>query len=1011
MVENKSNGSERNSITKTEKDRMISLERLQALIRVSRQMFEEASPEGLMQRAADAALELTRAGRGLSGHGYENGGFSVEARARRPGIPAPSWDDGFSRENVMVYRGLLQEVASIRLTQSELATLSLERRLPAADKQPLRGLLGARVEDQEGELTGLILVADKEGEAFTPEDEAFLRELAAITSSSMHQVEAGSLQAAQATEAEEKGRILDAIMRYIPEGLTVAEAPDIRVREVSRYGVELTGRTREELLGTTADSHPSGWGLLHKHGEAPAGAEELPLTRAVRRGEVIENEEWIIERPDRTRTNISCNAGPILNEKGEITGGVIAWRDVTQQKKEEASLRGAWDDLEAEVWRRTSELQEAKQTLEREVKQHKRTASLLQESNEVLESIFANTHFLMAYMDRDFNFIRVNQAYADAAGKTVDFFPGRNHFELYPHEENQALFQSVLETGEPYVAIEKPFHHPDRPDRGETYWDWSLRPVWTEPGEVSGLLLGLMDVTDRVYAEQERYEGERKFRLLAESIEDVFWMSKSGITEMLYVSPAYEKVWGRSVASLYASPRSFIDAVHPEDRPRVVAELKRHATEGWNLEYRIVRPDGEVRWIRDRGFPLRDGKGIFAGMCGTASDITEVKEAEEAIRESERRYRELQERSLDGFARTDMENRFVQVNSAFENLVGYSESELQNMTVPDITPEKGFAEEVGMKQELRRIGHTPLMEKEFQRKDGTLVPVELRVHLTRGASGAPREMWAFIRDITERKQAEAEIRKNLEQLEQSNRDLGDFAYVTSHDLQEPLRKIQTFGDRLWAKYAEQFDDRGRDYLERMITAATRMRGLIEALLHYSRVSSRQQSFSEVNLGDAVQEALSNLEDRIDRSGGTVVVRDLPQVEGDSHQLVQLMQNLIGNALKFQRPGVAPHILIDYNTSPGPKPAGKRRSRFSKRCEVRIQDNGIGLDQAYADQIFKPFHRLHGRGEYEGVGMGLAICRKIVERHGGEIRVESSEGHGSVFIVSLPYKHPVSLKRG
>jgi PAS domain S-box-containing protein len=544
--------------------------------------------------------------------------------------------------------------------------------------------------------------------------------------------------------------------------------------------------------------------------------------------------------------------------------------------------------------------------------------------------------------------------------------------------------------------MEKPFSHPNQPERGVTYWDWSLHPVRDEQGGVAGLLLGLLDVTERVKAQQERREGERMFRLLAETIEDVFWMSRPGISDMLYVSPAYEKVWGRSVESLYASPRSFIEAIHPEDRPGVLTEIRRHAMGRWDLEYRVVRPDGEVRWVRDRGFPLRDEQGSFVGTCGTASDITGLKEAEAAIRESEQRALELQERSLDGFARTDVEGWFLEVNQAFETLVGYSESELRHMTVEEITPEKWFEQERCMAESLRREGHTPLYEKEFRRKDGILVPVELRVHLSRDADGAPREMWAVVRDITERKTAEAELLENVKKLEQSNRALGDFAYVTSHDLQEPLRKIQTFGDRLSTKYGDSLDDRGRDYLERMVSAATRMRGLIEALLRYSRVSTRQQPFSEVDLNEAAQEALYNLEDLIERSGGTVDVGELPRVEGDPHQLVQLMQNLIGNALKFQRPGVPPAIRIEQQ-----EPSGEEGDGSS--CELHFEDNGIGFDVRNAQQIFKPFHRLHGRGEYEGAGMGLAICRKIVERHGGEIRVESQEGRGSVFVVTLPLK--------
>ncbi|MCF8061908.1 MAG: PAS domain S-box protein [Deltaproteobacteria bacterium] len=877
-------GSENGSKGILEEGQTISLERSRVLLRVTGTVLEETSPHGLLQRAAEAALELTGARVGAAGYGCEDGLFRVQATTGNGEAPPGPPEETVQEEMQAAYRELLQGVPSIRLPDAGLAARGSGHGSESF-QGPAAGCLAAGLRGPGSEAAGVIMVMDKRDGEFTEEEEVCLRQLADISSLAMNHIEARALADSRAVAVEEKGGILQA---------------------------------------------------------------------------------------------------------------------VTGQKQAEAALKTAWDDLESEVWRRTSELRTAKQNLEQEVREHRRTADRLRESNEVLESIFANTHLLMAYMDRNFDFIRVNEAYAAAANKTVDFFTGKNHFDLYPHEENEALFRRVLETGEPYAVTAKPFDHPHQPDRGTTYWDWSLQPVWDDRGGVSGVLLGLMDVTDRVKAEQERSEGERKFRLLAETIEDVFWMSKPGITDMLYVSPAYEKVWGRSVESLYAVPRSFIDAVHPEDRPRVVEEIKRHAMGKWDLEYRIVRPDGELRWVRDRGFPLRDGQGSTIGMCGTASDITRLKEAEEAIRKSEQRARELQERSLDGFARTDMESRFIEVNQAFEALVGYSESELREMTVRDITPNQWLHKELGMAEQLRREGHTPLYEKEFQRKDGTLVSVELRVHVSRDAEGTPREMWAFVRDITERKQTEIELLENMKKLEQSNRDLGDFAYVTSHDLQEPLRKIQTFGDRLGTKYADRLDDRGRDYLDRMVSAATRMRSLIEALLHYSRVSTRQQPFSEVELDEVAREALFNLEDLIDRSNGAVAVSGLPRVEGDPHQLLQLMQNLIGNALKFQRPGVPPSIRIDQRKLP-------RKKGARERCELRFEDNGIGIEERYMEQIFKPFHRLHGRGEYEGAGMGLAICRKIVERHGGDIRVESEEGQGSVFIVTLPLKQPPAGK--
>jgi PAS domain S-box-containing protein len=235
-----------------------------------------------------------------------------------------------------------------------------------------------------------------------------------------------------------------------------------------------------------------------------------------------------------------------------------------------------------------------------------------------------------------------------------------------------------------------------------------------------------------------------------------------------------------------------------------------------------------------------------------------------------------------------------------------------------------------------------------------------------------------------------------EKLQQSNRELQDFAYVASHDLQEPLRKIQAFGDRLERKYREALSEEGADYLQRMRHAAKRMQVLIEDLLTFSRVSTKSQPFVAVNLEEITRDVLSDLEVRIEQTGATVHLDKLPTLDADPLQMRQLMQNLVGNALKFSQPDVPPVIKIfgDFNqitNLPG------------NICQIKIQDNGIGFEEKYTDRIFTVFQRLHGRGEYEGSGVGLAVCRKIVERHNGHITAESAVGEGATFIITLPVK--------
>lgn len=238
------------------------------------------------------------------------------------------------------------------------------------------------------------------------------------------------------------------------------------------------------------------------------------------------------------------------------------------------------------------------------------------------------------------------------------------------------------------------------------------------------------------------------------------------------------------------------------------------------------------------------------------------------------------------------------------------------------------------------------------------------------------------------------------ELERSNRELQDFAFVASHDLQEPLRKIQAFGDRLRTVQAAKLDGQGRDYLDRMYNAASRMHTLINDLLTFSRVTTKAQPFGRTDLNKITAEVVSDLETRIEETGGSVDIGQLPVIEADELQMRQLFQNLIANALKFRKKDVEPNVTLTSENA-GAKATRNGGSGDSDAIRIYVKDNGIGFDEKYLDRIFTPFQRLHGRNEYEGTGIGLAVCRKIVERHGGTLTALSAPGEGSTFIVTLP----------
>lgn len=248
---------------------------------------------------------------------------------------------------------------------------------------------------------------------------------------------------------------------------------------------------------------------------------------------------------------------------------------------------------------------------------------------------------------------------------------------------------------------------------------------------------------------------------------------------------------------------------------------------------------------------------------------------------------------------------------------------------------------------------------------------------------------AALRTRQEQRRAEEALEEYARKLESLNQDLEEFAFVASHDLQEPLRKIRSFGERLNEQYKDALDECGKDYIERMTGAARRMQELLEGLLKYSRVTVQEDAFALVDLNKVVQDTVSDLDVALKRSGGTVEVGPMPILKAEEPPMRQLFQNLIGNALKYRDEKRSPVVTVSAH-------------REGRVCRILVEDNGIGFEEKYLERIFKPFQRLHGRSSaYEGTGLGLAICRKIVERHGGSITARSVPGKGSTFILTLP----------
>jgi len=387
---------------------------------------------------------------------------------------------------------------------------------------------------------------------------------------------------------------------------------------------------------------------------------------------------------------------------------------------------------------------------------------------------------------------------------------------------------------------------------------------------------------------------------------------------------------------------------------------------------------------------------LLIGLIATAVFVFLVQRAslqrlraERGLSESEERYRTVLEHSPDAIFILDR-RRFLYANPAACRLSGApSIEDLYDHAVTDLV----------------HPADRPLFRERFARPSPGLEPSEplavrfvgldgiLRWTETLCVSGRHEgrdSVFIFARDITERQLADQELRETLEILKRNNRELQDFAFVASHDLQEPLRKIQSFSGFLRAELGGSLPERAADYLSRMVNAAGRMQTLIEGLLAYSRITTQARPFKPVDMDLIVREVVADLDDLVTRSGGRVESRPLPPLEADPIQMRQLLQNLIGNALKFQQEGNPPVVRIHARVEGDPP-----------LYRLLVEDNGIGFDPKYAERIFNVFQRLHGRGEFDGTGIGLAICRRIAERHGGTITARSTLGQGATFIVELP----------
>jgi len=489
----------------------------------------------------------------------------------------------------------------------------------------------------------------------------------------------------------------------------------------------------------------------------------------------------------------------------------------------------------------------------------------------------------------------------------------------------------------------------------------------------------------------ESKESGAKYRGLLEAAPDAMVVvNQAG--EIVLLNVQAEKQFGYSRDELVGQK---VKNIIPEGfAERLIADGTRSAAEalaqqiGTGIELVARRKDGSEFPIEIMLSPLDGAGGILVTVA--IRDISVRKDAEAHLAQMEGRYRALLEAAPDAMVVVDVGGEIVLLNVQAEKQFGYSRDELVGQKVKDIIPE-GFAERL-IADATRSVADALTqqigtgIELFGRRKDGSEFPIEIMLSPMESAEGIL--VTAAIRDITERKKSELHLVKTVGELKRSNNELQQFAYVASHDLQEPLRMVASYTQLLGKRYKGRLDSDADEFIAFAVDGCNRMQRLIQDLLAYSRAGTGGKVLREISGETALKGALTNLRATIEQSGAIVTHDALPAITTDGAQLAQVFQNLVSNAIKY-RSAAVPQVHIS---------AAKNRG---KEWIFSVQDNGLGIDPRYFERIFILFQRLHGRDEFEGTGIGLAICKKLVERLGGRIWVESQLGKGSTFYFVLP----------
>lgn len=584
------------------------------------------------------------------------------------------------------------------------------------------------------------------------------------------------------------------------------------------------------------------------------------------------------------------------------------------------------------------------------------------------DQFFSLSPDMFCIVDLNSYFFEMNQTFLETLGYSREELLGTSYLKLVNAEDKVSVRQAVQSLTEGHEVSELHIRVQDK--QGNTHW-LNINATLSADDLI---YVVARDTTEQRRIEQKLRENEALLKM-AERVA----MIGGWVVDL----NTGKSTWSDAVCAIHELPPGQApdveDAIQfyvPEHRERITNAVQTCIEDGipFDEELQIITATGRQRWVRAIGHAVKDGNGDIAKLQGAFQDITASRQAMEQIRRFAERQATIFESITDAFFTVDREWRFTYVNRRSEELLRKSRDELLGHNLWEIFPAAAGTE---FDENYRYAMDT----RESVSFEGYYPPLYTWFEVS--AYPSDEGLAVYYRSINERKEAQQKLEATMAELERSNRELQDFAFVASHDLQEPLRKIQAFSDRLINR-SDKLDEQEKDYLRRMQSAAGRMQNLIEDLLSYSRVTTRAKDMVSCDTQSILKEVLQDMETSITQEQARITTEALPSTFGDATQLRQVLQNLLSNAIKFHTPERAPDISV------------AAEEVTDTAWTLVVSDNGIGFDERYAEKLFHPFQRLHQREGYKGTGIGMAIVKKILDRHGAKVTVNSIPGEGTTF---------------